>query len=58
MSWHTCEVVNAPSGAPMVRVLGELKPWFESRRLSAQVSISDEREYAVSFVVVEQTPMD
>jgi len=58
MSWHTCEVVNAPSGAPVVRVLGELKPWFESQGLSAKVSISDEREYAVSFVVVEQTTTD
>jgi phosphopantetheinyl transferase (holo-ACP synthase) len=38
--------------------LGELKPWFESQGLSAKVSISDEREYAVSFVVVEQTTTD
>jgi holo-[acyl-carrier protein] synthase len=54
MSWHNCEIVNAKSGAPVLRVLGELKPWFDSRGLSAQVSISDEREYAVSFVIVEQ----
>ena len=58
MSWHNCEVVNSPSGAPVVRVLGVLKPWFESQGLTAKVSISDEREYAVSFVVVEQTLLD
>lgn len=54
MTWQACEVVNASSGAPMLRVLGDLKPWFDARGLGVKVSISDEREYAVSFVIVEQ----
>jgi phosphopantetheinyl transferase (holo-ACP synthase) len=33
---------------------GELKAWFEARGLRARVSLSDETDYAVSFVVVEQ----
>lgn len=53
MTWRACEVVNAPSGKPEVRLHGALKDWFESQRLKAHVTLTDEIDYAASFVVVE-----
>jgi phosphopantetheinyl transferase (holo-ACP synthase) len=56
MTWLRCEVGRLPSGEPTIVLHGELKNWFEERRLQARVSLSDESDYAVSFVVVEQLP--
>ena len=53
MSWHDCEVATLPSGQPVIRLHGELKDWFERQGLTAHVSLSDETDYATSFVVVE-----
>ena len=53
MNWHGCEVLNAPSGRPSVVLNGELAAWFAARQLKAHVSLSDERDYVVAFVVVE-----
>lgn len=53
MTWRACEVLNRPSGQPYVRLHGALAEWFESRSLSAHVSVTDESDYAASFVVVE-----
>jgi phosphopantetheinyl transferase (holo-ACP synthase) len=33
---------------------GELKTWFEAQNLTAHVTVTDETEYAASFVVVER----
>ena len=54
MTWRGCEIVNAASGKPEVRLNGVLADWFNALSLSAQVSLSDETDYAVSFVIVEQ----
>ncbi len=54
MTWQHCEIVKAASGKPEIRLHGALKAWFESRRLTAHVSVSDESSYACAFVVVEQ----
>ena len=54
MTWRGCEIVNAASGKPEVRLNGMLADWFNALALSAQVSLSDETDYAVSFVIVEQ----
>jgi len=54
MTWRGCEVVNRSSGKPEIRLHGALADWFESRGLSAHVSITDEADYAASFVVVER----
>ena len=54
MTWLRCEVGRLPSGEPTLVLHGELKNWFEDRGLRAKVSLSDETDYAVSFVVVEQ----
>lgn len=56
MTWRHCEVLNLPSGQPFIRLHGELAAWFEARRLQAHVTLSDETDTAVSFVVVETRP--
>ncbi len=53
MTWRDCEIVKAPSGKPEIRLHGALAEWFAQRGLRAQVSVSDETDYAASFVVVE-----
>jgi holo-[acyl-carrier protein] synthase len=53
MTWRHCEVVKAPSGKPEIRLHGALAEWFEARGLQAHVSVTDETDYAASFVVVE-----
>ncbi len=54
MTWRGCEIVNQPSGKPEVRLHGALADWFNARALHAHVSVTDEADYAASFVVVEQ----
>ena len=53
MTWRDCEVVKAASGKPEIRLHGALAEWFDARGLAAQVSVTDETEYAAAFVVVE-----
>ena len=53
MTWRDCEVVKAPSGKPQIRLHGALAEWFAARGLQAHVSVTDETDYAASFVVVE-----
>jgi holo-[acyl-carrier protein] synthase len=54
MTWRLCEVGKLPSGQPVMVLHGVLRDWFESRGLSAHVSVTDESDYAASFVVVEK----
>ena len=53
MTWRLCEVAKLPSGQPTLVLHGELKAWFEAKGLTAHVSVSDESDYATSYVVVE-----
>ena len=53
MTWRSCEILNEPSGKPYIRLSGELAAWFAERRLTAHVTVTDETDYAASFVVVE-----
>ncbi|KQU74883.1 MULTISPECIES: holo-ACP synthase [unclassified Rhizobacter] len=53
MTWRACEILNAPSGKPEIVLHGELAAWFAARHLVAHVSVTDETDYAASFVVVE-----
>ena len=55
MAWTLCEVGKLPSGQPTIVLHGGLKEWFEAKGLVAHVSVTDETDYAASFVVVEQT---
>ena len=54
MTWRLCEVGKLRSGQPVIVLHGGLKDWFDARGLSAHVSVTDETDYAASFVVVEQ----
>jgi holo-[acyl-carrier protein] synthase len=54
MLWHNCEVVNEPSGQPSFVLHNDLLKLFEDKQLIAHLTIADEREYAVAFVVVER----
>ena len=55
MTWRDCEIATLPSGQPVIVLYRGLKDWFEGQGLSAHVSVSDETDYASSFVVVERT---
>jgi holo-[acyl-carrier-protein] synthase len=52
-TWRLCEVGKLPSGQPTIVLHGGLKTWFEAKSLSAQISVTDETDYAASFCVVE-----
>ncbi len=54
MTWRAMQVLNAPSGKPEVVCSGKLQAWMSENGLQAQVSITDEAEYAVAFVIVEK----
>ena len=54
MTWRHCEIAKASSGKPSIVLHGDLKIWFEERQLTAYVSVTDETDYAASFVVIEQ----
>ena len=54
MTWRSCEITKAPSGKPEIVLHGVLKVWFEERQLTAHVSVTDEADYASSFVVIEK----
>ncbi len=57
MQWRLCETLNEPSGKPFIRLHGALAAWCDARSLQAHVSLTDETDYATSFVVVEtRTP--
>ena len=53
MTWRSCEIAKLPTGQPVIVLHGQLKAWFESKGLRAHVTVTDETDYAASFVVVE-----
>jgi holo-[acyl-carrier-protein] synthase len=54
MTWRNCEIANHRSGKPYIVLHGSLKEWFEAQGLTAHVTVTDESDYAASFVVVER----
>ena len=54
MTWRLCEIANHRSGQPYIILHGGLKDWFEAQGLTAHVTVTDESDYAASFVVVEK----
>jgi holo-[acyl-carrier protein] synthase len=53
MTWRAAQILNAPNGSPMVVATGSLLAWMTVHGLHVRVSISDEVDYAVAFVIVE-----
>ncbi|SFV08721.1 holo-ACP synthase [Pseudoduganella namucuonensis] len=56
MTLRNAQLLNEDSGKPVMVCSGTLAEFMQSHRLSSQVSVSDEAEYAVAFVIVEQAP--
>lgn len=54
MAWSACQILNEPSGKPVIRLSGALAEWFEARQLLAHVTVTDESDYVAAFVVVER----
>lgn len=55
MTWRAMQTLNAPGGKPIVATSGSLAQFMQDNQLSAQVSITDEVDYAVAFVIVEKS---
>jgi holo-[acyl-carrier protein] synthase len=53
MTWRAVQTLNEPGGKPVMVASGVLAQWLEERGITTQVTISDEQDYAVSFVVAE-----
>jgi holo-[acyl-carrier protein] synthase len=53
MTWRTCEVAKAASGAPSIVLHGALGEWFHAKRWRAHLTLTDEGDMAAAFVVVE-----
>jgi holo-[acyl-carrier protein] synthase len=51
MTWRAMQTLNAPGGKPVAVTSGALKDFMEQNGLTAQVSITDEADYAVAFVI-------
>lgn len=52
MTWRAVQTLNEPGGRPVMAASGELAQWLDARGITTiQVTISDERDYAVSFVI-------
>lgn len=52
MTWRSAQMLNDPSGRPVIVCSGALAEFMEQHKLSAQVTISDEADYGVAFVIV------
>jgi holo-[acyl-carrier protein] synthase len=53
MTWRALQTLNEASGKPIVQASGELAEWLAARGITARVTISDEHDYAVAFVIAE-----
>ncbi|WP_027795247.1 holo-ACP synthase [Paraburkholderia acidipaludis] len=53
MTWRSVQTLNEPGGKPMIVASGPLAQWLDERGITMRVTISDEHDYAVSFVIAE-----
>ena len=53
MTWRAAEILNAPSGKPIVVTHGALHDFVVAQRLKLHVSVTDERAYAAAYVIAE-----
>lgn len=54
MNWHSLQILSAELGRPELHWQGELAAWMSSKNLSAHLSMSDEDEFAIAYVIAEQ----
>ncbi len=53
MRWHDCQILNNALGQPVLQLSGPLAAWFDARQWCAHVSLSDEGDNAIAFVVID-----
>lgn len=54
MSWRAMQTLNDASGKPIAVISGTLREHMELHGLTAQISLTDEADYAVAFVIIEK----
>lgn len=52
MAWRSAQMLNTQAGQPVMVCSGALADFMRQNGLSAQVTVSDEAEYGVAFVIV------
>ena len=53
MNWHAIQTLNNDQGQPVVQANGNMLQWMQERSLKASISVSDETDYAIAFVIIE-----
>ncbi|MFZ6746662.1 holo-ACP synthase [Undibacterium sp. JH2W] len=53
MNWHAMQTLNNDQGQPVVQANGTMLAWMQERGLKASISVSDETDYAIAFVIIE-----
>jgi holo-[acyl-carrier protein] synthase len=53
MTLQSLEVINAPGGKPFARPRNDLAAYVAERKLTSHVSLSDEIDSVIAFVVIE-----
>lgn len=56
MTWRSAQMLNDPSGKPTIVCSGALAEFMQQNQLTAKVTISDEADYGVAFVIVTREP--
>jgi len=56
MSWPLMQTLNQPGGRPQVHLSEPLAQWCAQRFSAAHVSLTDESDIAMAFVVLERRP--
>lgn len=52
MSWRAMQTLNEDSGKPVAHYSSLLAQWMAERNWHAQVTVSDEQEMVIAFVIV------
>lgn len=55
MNWHAIQTLNNEQGQPVVHTYDDMLHWMRERGLNTRISVSDETDYAIAFVVLEQS---
>jgi len=53
MNWHAVQALNNEQGQPVIQANGNMLAWMQERSLRARISVSDETDYAIAFVIIE-----
>lgn len=54
LSWHDMEIYRNELGAPSVRIGDGAKRYLPDTALNIRLSMSDDGDYAVAFVIIEK----